>query len=308
MILEILIYVFVAIFGLCIGSFLNCVIYRMEQKKSLGGRSFCPHCKHALSWLDLFPVFSFIFLGGKCRFCKEKISWQYPLVEITTAILFVLIFNKLGVIPNLIGNPDFVKSGLTWIPAFAGMTRGGVGMMIYSAFWFYIASSLIIIFVYDLKHYLIPDKVLFPAIIITFLYRLVGIFWIPAFAGMTEKYTGMTRGGVEMTGFLGNYIFAAILGGGFFLLIFLISKGAAMGFGDVKLAVLMGLLLGLPKVLVALFLAFFFGAIIGVILMAFKKKGLKSEIPFGPFLIAGTFTALFWGEQLITYYMHLFQI
>ena len=77
-----------------------------------------------------------------------------------------------------------------------------------------------------------------------------------------------------------------------------------MGFGDVKLAVLMGLLLGMPNILAALFLAFFFGAIIGVILMVFKKKSLKNEIPFGPFLITGTFLALFWGSQLINWYLN----
>ena len=79
-----------------------------------------------------------------------------------------------------------------------------------------------------------------------------------------------------------------------------------MGFGDVKIAVLMGLLLGLPNVLVALFLAFFFGAIIGIILMVFKKKRLKSEIPFGPFLITGTFIALLWGNQLVNWYLRMF--
>ena len=203
---------FVFIFGLCIGSFLNCVIYRMEEGKSLKGRSFCPHCKHNLSWLDLFPVFSWLFLGGKCRYCKKKISWQYPIVELATGILFVLIFS---VIPGFLPagqagtrNPGFAFGFPPPVGGFAGMTWGGVGMTVSLLFLFYVASSLVVIFVYDFKHYLIPDKVLFPAIIITFLYRLIGALWIPAFAGMTEKYTGMTRGGVGMTGFLGNYIFA----------------------------------------------------------------------------------------------------
>jgi prepilin signal peptidase PulO-like enzyme (type II secretory pathway) len=248
----------VFVLGACIGSFLNCYIYRLENKKSLKGRSFCPHCKHTLNWQDLFPVFSFLFLRGKCRYCKKKISWQYPVVELATGIIFLLIFNfKFLSILNL-------------------------------AFLFYVASALIIIFVYDLKHYIIPDKVLFPAIIVTFLYRLFESFWIPASAGMT--------------------VLAVIISAGFFFVIWLVSKGKWMGFGDVKLAVLMGLLLGLPNVLVALFLAFFFGAIIGVILMVLEKKNLKSEIPFGPFLIAGTFLALFWGPQIIQWYLKIFQI
>ena len=239
--------IFVFIFGLCIGSFLNCFIYRLEQKKSLSGRSFCPHCKHTLSWLDLIPVFSFLFLGGKCRYCKKKISWQYPLVEIATGIIFLLIFKFLNF--------------YNFLNLF---------------FLFYVAAVLIIIFIYDLKHYLIPDKVLFPAIIIALVYRIFGNFSL-----------------------LENYLLAALIASGFFLFFFLVSKGRWMGFGDVKLAVLLGLLLGFPNILAGLFLAFFFGAIIGLILMVLKKKGLKSEIPFGPFLIAGTFIALFWGSEII---------
>lgn len=219
-------YFFVFIFGLCIGSFLNCVIYRLEQKKKITGRSFCPHCKHTLSWQDLFPIFSFLFLKGKCRHCHEKISIQYPLVELATGLIFILIFNQYSMLDTLY-------------------------LLIISCF-------LIIIFIYDLKHYLIPDKILFPAIIIALIYNLINLQHIL------------------------NNLWAVIVASGFLLIIFLISKGRAMGFGDVKLAVLMGLLLGMPDVLVALFLAFFFGAIIGLILMAFKKKSLKSEIPFWP--------------------------
>ena len=83
-------YFIVFIFGLTLGSFLNCLIYRFEVGENfLRGRSYCPHCKHILSWKDLIPVFSFIILKGKCRYCKKPISWQYPLIELTTAILFV---------------------------------------------------------------------------------------------------------------------------------------------------------------------------------------------------------------------------
>jgi leader peptidase (prepilin peptidase)/N-methyltransferase len=253
-----LVQIFVFLLGLCIGSFLNCFIYRLEQKKSLKGRSFCPRCKHTLSWKDLFPVFSFLFLKGRCRYCKKQISVQYPLVELMTGLIFVLILNKFQI-------SNFINL----------------------IFLFYISSVLIIIFVYDLKHCLIPDKVLFPAIAITLIYNL-----IPPYDWQHIFY---------------NFL-AVLIASGFFLIIFLISRGKWMGFGDVKLAVLMGLLLGLPGVLVALFLAFFFGAIIGVILMVFEKKSLKSEIPFGPFLIAGTLIVMLWGSQIINWYMRLFII
>lgn len=253
-----LLYLFIFVFGLCIGSFLNCVIYRMETEKSLRGRSFCPGCKNQLKWTDLVPVFSFLFLKGKCRNCKQKISIQYPIIEILTGLIFLLIFNQFSILQfiNLI-------------------------------FWFYVFSVMIIIFVYDLKHYEIPDKILIPAILIALIYDI--FILCQPFSLMCPV----------------NYIFAIFIGSGFFLSIFLISKGLWMGFGDVKFAILMGLLLGFPNILLALFLSFFFGAIIGIILIIFEKRGIKSEIPFAPFLIAGTLLAIFWGSQIIDWYLSL---
>ena len=258
--------IFVFLFGLSIGSFLNCVIYRLEKKEKITGRSYCPKCSNQLRWYDLFPVFSFIFLCGKCRNCHKKISIQYPLVEIFTALIFLLIIN-------------FQNLAL-------------------ALFLFYVVSALIIIFIYDLKHYLIPDKVLFPAIAITIFYRLFEFF--------NFKLISNFKFQISNSGELFNYIMAAVVASGFFGIIFLVSGGRWMGFGDVKLAILMGLLLGLPNVLAALFVAFFFGAIISIVLIIFGKKGLKSEIPFGPFLIVGTFMAMFWGKEIIEWYWRLF--
>lgn len=244
--------VIIFIFGLIVGSFLNCVIYRLEIGKSfLKGHSFCPYCKHELAWYDLIPVFSFLILKGKCRYCKKPISIQYPLVELTTALLFVLIFN-----PQNLLNTSYLL--LT-------------------------TSFLIIIFVYDLKHYIIPDKVIFPAIVLTLIYNLLDTNYLLLNTGLS-----------------------AVGASAFFLSIYLISKGKWMGFGDVKLSFLMGLHLGFPNILVALFLAFFTGAIIGLILIAQNKKTLKSMVPFGPFLVFGTFLAMFYGEQIINWYGNLF--
>jgi len=262
-IIYLIFYIFIFLVGLCIGSFLNCVIYRLETKKSLQGRSFCPKCKKQLLWQDLIPVFSYLFLKGKCRNCKQKISVQYPLVEIATAIIFLLIFNFVYPISTL-------------------------SQFISIVFLFYISSVLVVIFVYDLKHYEIPDKILIPAIAVSFIYCVL----------------------LNFSGIL-NFLLAVLIGSGFFLLIFLVSKGRWMGFGDVKLAVLMGFLLGVPNILLALFLAFLFGAIIGVILIVFpisgagEKKNLKSEIPFGPFLISGTLLAILWGPKIINWYLNL---
>lgn len=251
-------YLIIFIFGLIVGSFLNCVIYRLEINKSaLKGRSFCPHCQHQLSWQDLIPVFSFLFLKGYCRYCHQKISLQYPLIEIATGILFVLIFNH-------------------WL-----LDIGICSL----AYLFVISSFLIIIFIYDLKHYIIPDKIIYLAIAIAFLYQLFN-HWPLIINNL-------------------DFIYSAVGASFFFLLIVLASRGKGMGVGDIKLGFLMGLILGWPNILVALFLAFLIGAIIGIGLIINRKKTLKSEVPFGPFLVTGTFLALFWGENIINWYFRL---
>src|SRR3989344_2900567 len=259
----------VFLIGLCIGSFLNVVIYRLEKDEGfVKGRSYCPRCRHQLMWLDLIPVVSYLFLQGSCRYCHKKISWQYPAVEVATGLIFLLIFNFQFSIINQFEIFQFLN-------------------VIDLLFLWYIASVLIVIFVYDLKFYLIPDKVLFPAIAITFIFRLLYSVFI----------------GNWVLG-IGNFLLAALIASGFFLSIYLISKGRWMGFGDVKLAILLGLVLGFPNILAGLFLSFFFGAIIGLGLMFFGKKGLKSELPFAPFLILGTFLAMFFGDQIIFWYTH----
>ena len=240
----------VLLFGLTAGSFLNCVVYRLENNRSfLAGRSFCPRCKHVLAWYDLMPVLSFLLLGGKCRHCQKKISFQYPLVEIAVALLFLAIF--------------YYR-----LPVFS----------------YFLSLFLIVIFIYDLKHYLILDKVIYPAIGLTLIYDLLRF----------DLFTNW------------NLLISAIGASGFFLLIVLASRGKWMGVGDIKLAFLMGLILGWPNILVALFFAFLSGATIGVGLVLARRKSFKSEVPFGPFLVAGTIVAMFYGQALINWYLNLY--
>jgi len=255
-------YLVIFVFGLIIGSFLNCLIYRIKEKESFFvSRSFCPYCRHTLSWQDLIPVLSFLILKGKCRYCQKPISWQYPIVEISTAILFL--------IPLIYGSP----TSIIWSDLFV--------------YWIF-ACFLIIIFVYDLKHYIIPDEVIYPAIGISLIYN---IFY--SLFKFHDFY------------FLINTVAAAALAAAFFLFIVLISRGKWMGVGDIKLAFFMGLVLGWPNILVALFLAFFVGAATGVGLIIAGKKRLSSKVPFGPFLVSGTFLAIFFGENLINWYLSL---
>jgi len=262
--MKILFYFSIFLFGLAIGSFLNCLIYRLKTGQGfLKGRSFCPNCKHTLSWQDLIPLLSFLILKGKCHYCQKPISLQYPLIELTTGILFILtIYNLQFTIYNL---ENFFTLG----------------------YLLFIVSCLLVIFVYDLKHYIIPDRVLFPAIIIALIFNFQFL--------ISKQFL-----------FFSYLILSAIGAAAFFLAIVLISRGKWMGVGDIKLAFLMGLFLGWPNILVALFSAFLIGAIIGIILMILGKKTLKSEVPFGPFLVTGTFLALFWGQEIVNFYVKRF--
>ncbi|MDD3190418.1 MAG: prepilin peptidase [Candidatus Pacebacteria bacterium] len=256
---------FIFILGSVVGSFLNVVIFRLgTDDKIVNSRSKCLACSHQLAWYDLFPVFSFLSLGGKCRYCKAKISWQYPLVEIATGILFATLFFQ------IFQNYDFIFSN--FISYF---------------FLIFIFSALIVIFVFDLRHYIIPDEVIYPAIIISFLLVLLKSF----LAGGTFNYL-----------FFMNFLASAFLAGGFFMFLVIITKGKGMGGGDIKLGFLMGLVLGLPNILLALFLAFISGALVGVFLIALGRKKMKSMLPFGPFLIFGFSVSYFWGSKIIGWY------
>jgi prepilin signal peptidase PulO-like enzyme (type II secretory pathway) len=263
-------YIFSFILGAVIGSFLNVVILRLKIKEPiLKDRSHCAFCKKKLAWQELIPILSFFLQKGRCKHCGKKISIQYPLVEFFTGLAFLLIFNFQFSIFNEFLNLQFLISII---------------------FWLLITCFLLIIFVYDLKYYLVPDKIIYPAIIIAFVYCLFGN-WKSEIGNLERIF---------------NPILAALIAGLFFLFIVMISKGRWMGLGDVKIGVLMGLLLSLPQVFIALFLAFLSGAIVSIILLILKTKTLKSEIPFGPFLTGATFITLLWGDVLMRCYLNLF--
>ena len=273
--------IFLFFFGLSLGSFLNSVIFRLETGGSFfRGRSFCPNCQHILSWQDLIPIFSFLILKGKCRYCQQKISWQYPLVELATGILFVLLWNYKLLPLNNIPPSSFL------FPPSCFLLPTSFLLIPTSFFLLLISCFLIIIFVYDLKHYLIPDKIIYLAIGLALFYQFFKI-WNFGNWNFSKIFN----------------LILAILPSLFFLAIILISRGSWMGMGDFKLAILMGLFLGWPNILVALFFAFLIGAIIGLGLIIAGKKTLKSKVPFGPFLVTGTFVALFWGETIISWYL-----
>jgi len=269
-----LFYIFVFLFGSAIGSFLNVVICRLETGEGIvKKRSYCPKCGQVLVWYELIPIISFFILRAKCRSCGKGISAQYPLVEIITGILFVLTFYL---------NYELRITNYGYELFACSMIHDSLFMIQLLSHWF-IVSCLVVIFVYDLRHYIIPDVVLFPAIIVSFLWRVFEVLLAPS--------------GVE--GGFGHffpYLLSAIGASAFFLVMILITRGRGMGLGDAKLAFLMGLLLGWPDISMALFLAFFIGATVGVGLIFLGRKTMKSQIPFGPFLIGGTLVMLLWGQ------------
>jgi len=220
---------------------------------------------------------SFLFKRSFCPYCKHKLGWQ----DLIPLLSFLI----------LRGKCRYCKKPISWQYPLVELTTAILFLSFFifhfSSFIFIIACFLIIIFVYDLKHYLIPDKIIYPAIAITFLYQL---FRISDFKLLT------------------NPLLSALLASLFFLTIVLVSHGKWMGAGDIKLVFFIGLFLGFPNILVALFSAFFLGAIIGVGLIATSKKTLKSEVPFGPFLVVGTFGAMFWGQNIIHWYLNFFNV
>ncbi len=247
------------ILGLAVGSFLNVLIDRLPNDESpFKGRSYCDKCRKKLVWFDMIPILSFFLLRGKCRLCHSSISVYYPIVELITAVLFI--------------------SAVYLLPQISiGYQVLTIKYMIDALYYWFIVSSLIVIFFTDLKYGIIPDKIVYPAIAISFLYLIF-------------LHSNILISNIVSS--IGVFLF--------FLFLYFITKGRGMGLGDVKLVFFLGLLLGFPKIIIALYIAFLTGAVAGLILIMWKKKRLKiATIPFGPFLALGTFLSYFLSEKII---------
>lgn len=265
-----LIVLFSFVIGTAIGSFINAAEWRMYNNGDLvKGRSQCRDCSYVLRVFDLIPIVSFLALSGQCRACKKNISWQYPIVEFVTGITFVLI----------------LLHALSWSLTVVGFDALTFGLLLRN--WIFV-SVLIFLFVYDYKYYLLPDTVTLPAIVFALVSNL-GFYWI---------------GGLEM--YHWKYMLAgALIGSGFFYLQYIISSGKWVGGGDIRMGGLMGVMLGYPLILLALFSAYILGSLVSVPLLLRKHKGMKDIIPFGTFLALGAFIALIWGKPIIEWYVSL---
>jgi leader peptidase (prepilin peptidase)/N-methyltransferase len=247
--------------GTAIGSFLNVVAYRTVQGLSpLMGTSFCPHCKHRLYPIDLLPVLSFVFLNGKCRYCKKPISIQYPLVEIATGTIFAFVYVQ--------WNSLFPDSYL------------------YLMYLLFSLSVLMILFLTDIREGILPNSVTLPAIVVVAVYKLFLLI------------IGELSLAIFLLDFLSGLVPALL-----FLFMVILSGETAMGGGDVKLVFLLGILVGWPSILVALFLAFLTGGFMAVMLILLGRKRFGQTIPFGPFLTLGAAIALLYGQQIIEAYL-----
>jgi len=264
------------VLGLCLGSFVNALVWRVhkqfnikkkadkEQYSIVRGRSMCPHCKHELSARDLIPVISWLSLGGKCRYCHKPIE-DSPLVEVITAGLFVVSYIYW---PN-----GFTSQGTTLFILWLGFLTGFMALA-----------------VYDLKWYLLPNRLVYPLAGLAILQlALVLVF----FHGGSHALLAAAYG--------------VLIGGGIFWVLFQISNGKWIGGGDVKLGALLGLIVGGPaNSLLLLFLASLLGTIVALPLLLTGKMKRTSRLPFGPFLIAAAIIVYLFGASLIAWYDRIF--
>ena len=251
--------IFFALLGLAVGSFLNVCLDRLPRNESiLSPPSHCQACHHRLAAKDLIPVFSYLQLRGHCRYCQAPIPRRLLWVELATSGLFAFLYGSYGLTPEL-------------------------GVM---AFY---TSLFIIIFVVDLEHGLILNKVVYPGMAVALLFAL----FLPQPWITQLKFHGVA-----------NFVVGGGIGLVLLLLIAIISRGG-MGWGDVKLAALIGLATGFPLVLVALIMGAIMGGLVAVALLIAKKRGRKETIPFGPFLSSATLVTLLWGSSILNWYLGL---
>jgi leader peptidase (prepilin peptidase) / N-methyltransferase len=283
------------ILGLALGSFVNAYDWRTSQllsksggKKSLknkqkysvlSGRSMCVHCQHVLTWYDLMPVISWLSLKGHCRYCKKPISAQYPTVELLTATLFVISYaywplcSSIDKCQMLNDKWQLVTFGL----------------------WLLILTQLVALGLYDLKRMILPSKMLYTIYMFAVPYALVS-------AHLTN--------GSDSSFFLlptpyFHLLLSTLAGGGFFWLLYQISKGKWIGGGDVRLGFLLGLIVGKPELIfLNIVLASFIGTLVSLPLLLSKKLKASSRLPFGPLLIIGCFIVVLFGKSILDWYLN----
>ena len=257
--MDIVLIIFFFFLGIIVGSFLNVLVLRLNTgERIVNARSRCFSCGHTLHAGDLIPIISFLLQRGHCRYCKSKFSWQYPVVELLTGIVFLLIAWKIGI--------EFANVSFSYL--------------LPTIYYLFIFSLLIALAVYDIRHKIIPNEFVYPFIILAL---------FAPFGGGDVGSNIFPHLGAGLAGFL------------FFGSLWFVSGGRWMGFGDAKLALGMGFLLGPELTLFAIMLAFWIGTLVMLPLLISKRFGMKAEIPFAPFLVAGTCVSWLAGSYFISY-------
>jgi prepilin signal peptidase PulO-like enzyme (type II secretory pathway) len=268
------------VLGLCFGSFVNALVWRLheqskaktkkaKQKLSVAhGRSMCVNCKHQLSTADLIPVFSWLWLKGKCRYCKKPISWQYPLVELATAVVFA-------------------GSYLLWPVPFDN------GQWLLLATWLACSVGLMALLIYDAKWFLLPSKIIYPTLAIALTGRLAYIIFFADDRAHSFWWL----------------VLSILVSSGIFWILFQVSQGKWIGFGDVRLGLVTGTLLADPAQAAGMiFIASLLGTLSAVPDLIRHKKTMASKLPYGPYLITATAIMVLWGETLVDWYKNLLRI
>lgn len=290
--------IWLSVLGLAIGSFLNVVALRYNpdkfifNRRTLGGRSACPKCANKLNWFELVPLLSFVFLRGRCRNCKNPISFQYPLVEIFSALIFLFI-------------PLFVHSS-KFLVLTGNMNLGGAEKIILSVLFILVFLTLLLVFLIDLRLKIIPDELNLFLIILgaIFIFYTSGGFNLTG-GSFLGSYAGIF--GLRSNIWL-NHLLAFGFGALFFGALIFITRGRGMGMGDLKLSAALGFLFGWPDVLLIVALAFILGSVVGLFAMLAQGKRWKSYLPFGPFLALASLIIFFWGHDLVSIYFKLFSL
>ncbi|RJQ13324.1 MAG: prepilin peptidase [Nitrospiraceae bacterium] len=257
-------YIFTFALGAVIGSFLNVCIYRMPRGLSVvRPSSRCPSCGAPIKFYDNIPLLSYMMLMGRCRTCRAKLSARYPLVEFLNAALYVIVLNRSGFDSPLV-------------------------LLVYCIF----VSALVVIFFIDIDYQIIPDVITLPGIVLAVALGstiLPDPFFRTDLLGWKSSLAGFLAGG-------GSFYLIAVLGKA-------ILKKDAMGGGDIKMMAMVGGLLGWKGVILTTFMGSLFGSVIGVALILLKGREWGSRIPFGPYLAVGALTSLFWGQDIMMWYL-----
>ena len=260
--------VFLGIFGAAMGSFIDAVTWRLHTKRNfVTGRSECEHCHHKLAAVDLIPIVSWLMLGGKCRYCRKPISALVPATEITMAALFVL-------------------SYIYWPLGYESWQ--GLALL---GFWLTYLVMLGVLFVYDLRWLLLPDVIVLPLVVLGFIDAGIRTSLVP---------------GATVADYASHVVLGVAAMAGIYWVLYVVSKGKWVGFGDIKLAVFMGAVLGWQKTLMVLMLANVIGLLIVLPGLVTGKLNAKSRVPFGPFMIVAFVLVGLFGDALVEWYVQTF--